>query len=459
VSSNNYLPDASVAALRSRLTGPAFLPDDRGYLEECATYNLLTPLRPRIAIGAQTAADVQAAVRFAADNGLGVAIRDGGHIVAKQDEGIVAVNMTRMRNVSVTPEKRQVRFGGGALWQNVLDAVTPLGLAPLNGSSPTVGATGYLMGDGHSPSLGRSFGWAPQFVTALEVVTADGRASRITADSNPELFFAIRGTKGNFGIVTAVETDVFPVTRIYGGGLWFAGADIAEVLHAWREWVTEIPDQMSTSVAILRLPQDPALPDPLRGAFVVHVRVQYNGAAEEGEKLLAPLRGAAPTVLDTVGEMPYAQAATVHMDPPEPLPHLERSSGLAELTKETVDALVGFAGPDSDCQLVVIEIRHLGGALSRAPRTPDAIPSRGLPFQLFAFGVGPTQQLADLIALVRPWADTRTMVNFLAPEEATTQREMRVIYGAELYDRLARIKRDYDPTNMFRVNHNIEPAA
>jgi len=197
----------------------------------------------------------------------------------------------------------------------------------------------------------------------------------------------------------------------------------------------------------------------------VHVRVAYNGMAEEGEKLLARLRAIAPTVFDTVGELPYAQAATIHMDPPLPLPYADRSSGLAELTAEAVQALVEFAGPHSDCQLASMEIRHLGGALDRAPRTPDAISLRGLPYQLFAFGVGPGEQmpalraqLAEMVDRVRPWADARRMVSFLSPDEATNPRAMREVYGPELYDRLARIKREYDPANMFRVNHNIEPA-
>ena len=454
-----------VADLSDRLSGPAFLPGEPGYSEECGTYNLMTPLRPRVAVGAETVGDVQAAVRFAAEHGLGVAVRGGGHIVAKQDEGIVVINMRRMRAVSVDTDARRVRFGGGALWQDVLDAVTPLDLAPMSGSSPTVGATGYLLGGGHSPYLGRSFGWAAEYISVLELVTADGQVRRVTAESEPELFFALRGTKGNFGIVTAVESELFPVAHIYGGGLWFAGEHIAEVLHTWREWVADIPDEMSSSVAVQRLPPDPALPEPLRGAFVVHVRTAYNGTAGDGEKLLVRLRCAAPVILDTVSELTYAQAATIHMDPPAPLPYVDRSCGLAELTAPTVDALVRFAGPRSSCELASIEIRHLGGALDRQPRTPDAIPARGLPYQLFAFGVGPEEQMpelrAQLAALVdqmQPWAHAHRMVSFLSPDEATDQHAMRELYGAELYDRLARIKRHYDHANMFRINHNIEPA-
>jgi hypothetical protein len=458
--------DSLVADLRSRLTGPAFLPGEPGYAQECSTFNLITPLRPRVAVGAETVADIQATVGFAAEHGLGVAVRGGGHIVAKQDEGIVLVNMSRMRTVSVDVDARRVHFGGGALWQDVLEAVTPWGLAPMNGSAPTVGATGYFLGGGQSHCLGRTLGWAAEYITALHVVTADGRARKVTADSEPDLFFALRGTKGNFGIVTAVETEIFPVTRIYGGGLWFAGEHISEVLHAWREWVSDIPDELSSSVAIQRLLPDPALPRPLRGQFVVHVRITYNGATEDGEKLLAPfLRHTAPTILNTVGELTYAQAATIHMDPPAPMPYVDRSTGLSELTSDTVDALVRFAGPRSTCELASIELRRLGGALGRKPRIPDAIPMRGLPYQLFAFGVGPEEKLPGLrdqvIALadeMRPWADSRCIVGFLSPEEAVDQGAMREIYGTELYDRLARIKRDYDPTNMFRVNHNIEPA-
>ena len=316
---------ARLAWLRERLTGHAFLPGEDGYAEETGTYNLMTPLRPRIAVRAASVADVQAAVRFAAENDLGVAVRGGGHIVARQDQDILVVSLRQMRAVSVVPDRRRVTFEGGALWQDVLDAVTPYGLAPLNGSSPTVGATGYLLAGGHSPLLGRSFGWAAEYITRVEVVTADGRARTVTAGSDPDLFFALRGTKGNFGIVTAVEMEVFPVARLYGGGLWFAGQHMADVLDAWRTWVTGIPLEMATSIAVQRLPHDPQLPGPLRGAFVLHLRTAYHGPAEDGEKLLAPMRAAAPAILDTVAELPYAQAATIHMDPPAPLPYVDRT--------------------------------------------------------------------------------------------------------------------------------------
>ena len=260
--------------------------------------------------------------------------------------------------------------------------------------------------------------------------------------------------------------ELFPVTEVYGGGLWFPGRHLAEVLGAWRTWVADIPERMTTSIAIQRLPADPALPEPLRGEFVVHLRTAYLGPAELAEKVLAPMRSAGPVILDTIAELTYAAAATIHLDPPSPLPYVDRSSGLAQVNRDTVDALVGVAGPGSGCELASIEIRHLGGALDRPPRTPDAVPARGLPFQLFAFGVGPAEQapalreqLAGLVEAVQPWADQRRMMAFLSPDEATDPQAVRQLYGADRYDRLARIKRRYDPDNLFRVNHNIEPAA
>ena len=208
------------------------------------------------------------------------------------------------------------------------------------------------------------------------------------------------------------------------------------------------------------------LPEPLRGEFVVHLRTAYLGPAELAEKVLAPMRSAGPVILDTIAELTYAAAATIHLDPPSPLPYVDRSSGLAQVNRDTVDALVGVAGPGSGCELASIEIRHLGGALDRPPRTPDAVPARGLPFQLFAFGVGPAEQapalreqLAGLVEAVQPWADQRRMMAFLSPDEATDPQAVRQLYGADRYDRLARIKRRYDPDNLFHLNQNIVPPS
>ncbi len=461
---HRLLGPESLAGLDAEVDGPVLSPDDPAYAAECATYNLRTPLAPAVVVGATSVADVQAAVRFATRRGMPVAVRGGGHAVTDSARDALLINLGRMHHSSVDPQTRTARIAGGAVWRQVLDAATPHGLAPMNGSAPTVGAVGYLLGGGHSPTLGRTLGYADEYVTSIDVVTADGDLHTATATDEADLHFALRGSRGNFGVVTAVETEVFPVTRLYGGGLYFAGERAADVLHVWRNWVAGVPPEMTSSVAILRLPPMPTIPEPIRGAFLVHVRIAYLGDAAEGETLVAPLRAIGPRVLDTVREMPYAEVGTIHSDPPDPLPYVEGATGLREFSPATIDALLDLAGPDSECPLVGVEVRPLGGALDHTPATPDAVPSRGLPFQTFAFGVGGPDEIDGLrsyldvvIDGLASWTDPHMMVNFLGPDDPDSR--LREVYGPDIYDRLAQVKAAYDPDNTFRANHNIPPAS
>ncbi|GLY99875.1 oxidoreductase [Actinoplanes sp. NBRC 103695] len=452
----------TLSELRSRLAGPVFVPGDPGYDEERATFNLNTPLTPAVVVGAATAADVQHAVRFAAGNGLAVATRGGGHLQPRTGEGQLLLTLDRMTSVTVDPRASSVRITGSPRWGDITAAAGVHGLAAAHGSSPTVGAVGYLLGGGMSPVLGRPFGYASDHITSIDVVTADGHLRTVTATDDSDLFVALRGSRGNLGVVTGMEFGVFPVATVYGGGLWFAGERLAEVLPAWRDFAATLPDAATTSISVLRLPPLPEIPEPLRGSFTVHVRFTYVGPAADGERLLTPMRALGATVLDTIAEIPYAESGTVHNDPAFPLPYYDRSLGLRELSDATLAALLDLAGPDSGCPLVAVEIRPLGGALDRTPEVPDAVPSRGLPFQFFALGIGGPDTapllhsyLATCVDRLTPWADPRSMVNFVSPEEGRTPAELRAVYGADLYDRVVAVKEKYDPDNMFRINHNI----
>ncbi|MET8117779.1 FAD-binding oxidoreductase [Micromonospora sp. NPDC005189] len=441
------------------------MPEDAGFVAECATYNLLNPLRPALVVGASCVADVQAAVRFAGNHGMPVAVSATGHQVRQPAAGAVLITLRRMTGATVDVVRRMARIEGGTRWQDVVDTAAAHGLAPVNGSSMTVGAVGYLLGGGLSPTLGRTRGYGADTVRAVEIVTADGQVRRVTAHCEPDLFFAVRGGKGNFGVVTAVEADLFEVRRLYGGAIYFAGEHAADVLHTWRDWAVGLPIEMTTSVAVQRLPPVPDLPEPIRGAFVVAVRVAYLGQSTEGESLVAKMRAAAPVLLDEVTDMPYAQVGRIHSDPVDPLPYVDRTTGLRALPPEAVDALLDVVGPNADCPLASVELRALGGALDHQAEVPNAVSSRGLPFVLFGFGVGPAEQaaslgahLAKVIEAMQPWADERTVPNFLSADEATTPAAVRTVYGADLYDRLTRIKARWDPANMFRMNHNIPPC-
>src|SRR6185437_3957093 len=286
-------------------------------------------------------------------------------------------------------------------------------------------------------------------VRSLDAVTADGALRHVDAQSDPELFWALSGGKGNFGVVTRLEFALFPVSRLYGGGIYFPGERMAEVLRTWTAWHPNTPETMSSSFAALRLPPLPEIPEPLRGVFSVVLRVAYNGTPEDGERMIAPLRAAAPAVLDTVADMPYAAVSSIHNEPTEPLPYYERSIMLREFPAQAQDKLVELVGPDSDATMWIAELRALGGAWDREPAVPNAVATRGLPYVLLGVEVGPLsaegrlkESIAALLSGMAPWQGDRRMVNNLAPEEAA---DAAAIYGPERYERLARIKKTYDP--------------
>jgi FAD/FMN-containing dehydrogenase len=383
--------------------------------------------------------------------------------VVNAAHGAVMIATHRMDDVAIDAAGRTARVGAGALWSEVVREAAKAGLAPLNGSNPTVGVSGYTLGGGLSPTLGRSHGYAADHVRSLDVVTADGELRHVDAESEPELFWALRGGKGNFAVVTALEFDLFPVSRLYGGGIYFPGERMAEVLREWTAWHPGTPETMVSSFAVLRLPPLPELPEPLRGAFLVSLRFAYNGTAEDGERMIAPLRAVAPAVLDTVRDMPYTEVASIHNEPTDPLPYYERGIMLREFPAQAQDKLVELVGPASATTLWIAELRALGGAWDREPAVPNAVATRGLPYSLLGVSVGPLSQeqqlkksVAELLDGMQPWQGDRRLVNNLAPDEAA---DAAAIYGPERYERLAAIKKTYDPANMFRLNHNVAPTA
>jgi FAD/FMN-containing dehydrogenase len=456
------LPE-DVQSLAAVVAGSVLLPGQAGYDDERAVFNLNHELAPALIVVAESAADAQAAVAFAAAQGRPVLVKTTGHQMVGAARDAVVIATHRMNDVVIDVVGRAARVGAGALWSEVVAAAAKDGLAPLNGSNPTVGVSGYTLGGGLSPTLGRSHGYAADHVRSLDVVTADGQLRQVDATSEPELFWALRGGKGNFGVVTALEFDVFPVARIYGGGLYFPGERMADVLRTWSAWHPNTPETMVSSFAALRLPPLPELPEPLRGVFAVTLRFAYNGTAADGERIIAPLRAIAPTIMDTVRDMPYSEVASIHDEPTEPLPYYERGVMLREFPGPAQDRLIELVGPGSDTTMWIAELRALGGAWDREPAEPNAVATRGLPYSLLGVEVGPLsdeprlrRSVAALLDGMARWQGDRRLVNNLAPEEAV---DAAAIYGPERYARLAAVKKAYDPTNMFRINHNVAPAT
>ncbi|MET7399354.1 FAD-binding oxidoreductase [Dactylosporangium sp. NPDC005572] len=456
---------AALAALTTRVGGPVLLPGDDAYDRGRATFNLSVQHHPALVIGATSAADVVEAVRFAGQHGLRVAVQATGHGPAEAADGALLIDTSRMAAVSIDADTRIARVEAGVRWAAVITAASAHGLAALNGSSPTVGVVGYTLGGGLSPVLGRAHGYAADHVTAFDIVTADGRLRHVTAATEPELFWAVRGGKANFGVVTAIEFRLFPLTRLYGGGLYFPGAQASQILKAWRSWVETTPDELTSSVALLRLPPIPEVPEPLRGQFVVHVRVAYLGSAGDGEQLVTPVRTAGTPVIDTLADMPYSAVAAIHNDPVEPLPIHDRSTLLQDLPAAAIDRIVALAGQDAEVPVTMVEIRHLGGALRRAPQSLNAVANRDAPFLLFAASVaGPDEAVhhvalhTRLFAALATWDTGRTFANFLAPGDNRPTHVMSA-YLREDRHMLAALKQLWDPQQIFSLTHAIRPTG
>ena len=455
--------EANLKLLAEQVKGPVLTPGEDGYGNETAAWNLAVAHRPLVAVGATSVADVQAAVRFAAGLQLPIAVLATGHGSTISADGAVLINLRRMNDIQIDAQAQSATVGAAVEMQPLVDAAAAAGLAPLAGSSPNVGVVGYTLGGGLSPVLSRAHGFAADHVTAAQIVTADGAVRQIDADTEPDLFWAIRGGKGNFGVITALTFGLVPLTRLYGGGLYFDGEHAGAVVEAYRRVVAKATDDLSVSFVFLRMPDVEFVPEPLRNRFVVHVRVAYLGSAQDGEQLIADLRTAAPVMIDTVAEMPFTAMAAIHADPLDPLPVYEASTLLHDFPEAAAAALLAAAGPDVDTPILAIEIRHLGGALGRLGPVPSAVGHRDARFQLFIGAVGAPEMLETFRApleevrqALAPWSTGGHAVNFLGNLEAIPG-SAESAYEPEVYARLQDVKLSFDPENLFRINFNISP--
>jgi hypothetical protein len=450
-----------LASLRSACDGIVAVPGEDGYDEEVATWNLAVQLRPALAVGAGTVGDVATVVRWAARRGMAVGVNSTGHGAVPNADGALLISTRRLSQITIDPVSATATVGAGARMGDITAAAAPYGLAPIQGSSGSAGAAGFTLGGGLGV-MSRMFGLAADRVLSIDVVTSDGRLRTVDADHHPELFWALRGGMGNFGVVTSYRTALEQLTTFFGGGIFFDGAHAVDVLHAHRRWITGLTEQTSSSVALLRLPPDPAVPEPIRGRYVVHVRMAHAGDGAEGARLARGIRSAAPVLLDALGDLPTTSLDLVHQDPPAPTPTHERGCLLDQLTPDTIDAVAREASAPGS-PLMLAEIRQLGGAIARPPAAPNAVPGRAAPFVLFALaldipplaGAG-ARAVASLLEAVRPWRSPVTIPNFLG--RSSTPAEVRSAWPDRSLGRMLDIKQGWDLANLFRVGHALLPA-
>lgn len=452
--------DRPADRLRGLADGAIHLPGDPGYDAARAAWNLAVDQRPAAVALPRTADEVAQIVRAAHAAGLRVAPQSTGHnagpLVAGGLDDVVIVRVSELNEISVDTTHRIVRVGGGTVWLPAVQAAAEHGLTVLHGSSADVGIAGYSLGGG----LGwyaRSLGLATNSLTAVEIVLANGDLVRADADHHSELFWAVRGGGGNFGIVTALEFRAYDFSTAYAGMMMWDVEMAPRVLDMWRAWAPVAPDEVTTSFRILRIPPIPEMPDFIRGRTIVVIDGAVLADDERAGDILAPLRSLEPE-LDTFGRVPTETLVHLHMDPEEPAPGVMRSTMLRELDDEGADAFLGLFGPGVETPLMIAELRQLGGAIGRPHEGGGVLTHLEGEFALICGGMAPTPELGAMIAAagdravaaLQPWSNGRSYLNFA--EEPT---DARTAYADDAWLRLAAIRSAVDPDGVFVANHAI----
>ena len=442
---------------RAGYTGAVSFPGDPSYPADSAAWNLMADQHPAAVALPDDAEDVRRLVVAAVEAGLRVAPQSTGHnatpLASLADA--VLLKTDRLHDVVIDAERRTARVGAGALWGDVAAAARKEGLTALHGSSPTVGVAGYLLGGGLS-WFARSHGLACNHVVGIDLVLADGRHVHADAEENVELFWAVRGGGGSFGVVTAFEIELLEVESVYAGMLLWDQVHAERVLRGWRDWAATAPESVTTSFRLINFPPLPEIPDFLRGRRVVVV----DGAAQAddalGSALLAPLRDLEPEI-DTFASTGTDALVRLHMDPEDPVPVVSDSVVLSSLSDDAACDLLTVAGPEAPPALLIVELRQLGGAL--AYRQPGGALNH-LPgeFLVWAGAITPTPEAAagarhDTRAVVDAVSRHGVRPAYLNFVENLT--DVRRFFDAITWRQLVGIKSAVDPTSVFVANHPI----
>ena len=455
----------SLAQLKAGFRGEIIKPDDAAYESARKVWNGMIDRRPGVIVRPTGAADVAAAVRFARSHDVLVSVRGGGHNVAGNavcDDGMV-IDLSKMKGIRVDPVHKTVWVQAGAVWADVDHETQAYGLATTGGLVGSTGIAGFTLGGGVG-WLMRSYGLACDNLVGAELVTADGRFVRANAGENPDLFWGLRGGGGNFGVVTAFEFrlhEVGPV--IYGGLLLYPFERTSDLLRFFGTFTEGAPDALTATFVFVTAPFAPFIPAAFQGQKACGVMFCYNGTQAEGEKAVKALLDFGKPALEMVGPMPYAAFQTM-LDEGEPPGHMNywKSHYLNEIRPEAIESLVAHCA-EVPSALSEAHIQHLGAAVARVPTADTAFPNRRSPYVLNVLGkwTDPRENERNIRWVrstwdaMRPFATGGIYVNFLGD---TTEDAVRASYGEGQYERLAALKAKYDPTNFFRMNHNIAPA-
>ena len=459
------MTDLSHSRAAVDFTGTTIGASDVGYDDAREVFNGMVDHRPELIMRCERTSDVVAALAVAHNESLPVSVYGGGHSVTGSAvvDGGLCIDLRGLDQVVVDPDARTARVGGGATW-GVVDAATQEhGLAVTGGRVSTTGVGGLSLGSG-SGWLERSFGFACDNLLSAEVVTADGRVVTASNEVNSDLFWGLRGGGGNLGIVTEFTFSLHPVGPILLGGMLMYPASMAgELLRFWRDFMLAAPDEVGSGVALITAPPLDFVPEPVRGQPVVGVVVCYSGDPEVGQEILAPMLEFGPPAINMVQPMPYvAIQQLLDGANPKGMRNYWSADFLESLPDDAIDTLVSHATkPVSPLTQVLLAAG--GGAIARVPEGETAFGQRDAPFNVhyLSMWADPADDEAniefthEISTVMKPWATGRVYLNYIGDEGPG---RVEAAFGPEKFTRLQKLKRTWDPQNVFRHNQNIEPA-
>ncbi|MFF8609465.1 FAD-binding oxidoreductase [Streptomyces sp. NPDC015346] len=456
------VPESALAGLREDLAGAVLVPGDPGYDEARTLHNAMIDRRPAVIAQCETQADVSNAILFGRETELPIAVRGGGHSVAGTsavDDGLV-VDLRRMHRVVVDPEDLTVRVEGGATMSHLDRACQPFGVATTGGRASTTGVGGFTLGGG-SGWLERKFGLACDNLLAVDLITAEGKHVVASADDHPELFWALHGGGGNFGVATSLTLRLHELPAMSMAMLFFLPGAAPEAVRAFRDLGEVAPDEVGGGIVYFPAPPAPFVPEHLVGELVCGALLTYTGPVDEVREFAAPLLALKPEA-EMVTDIPYAELQCMMDDPPG-LRNYWSAEYLSEFPDEAVDVFCERASRIPMPTTTQHVLFMMGGAVADGP-LDHPVPWRTAPWVVHPFATweDPADDdrvrrwVRDVRADARPWSIDAVYLNFIGNEG-----ERRVVagYGAGNHQRLAMVKAAYDPDNVFRLNHNIAPAA
>ncbi len=426
---------------------------DADYTAELAGFNTAYPQNPDAVVAASSPADVVEAIAYAREHGLTVRALSTGHGTHAPLMGGLVINVSRLADVVIDPEARTATIGGGARWAAVVEAAAAHGLAPITGSSPNVGVAGYITGGGLGP-LARSHGFSSDWAREFTVATASGEVVTANANENPDLFWALRGGKGGFGVVLSTTIELVELATLYGGALIFDEPHLETVVRGWATYTADAPADVTTSVVVIAFPPLDVVPEPFRGRRLTMVRFAFPGDSATGESLAAPLRALAPVYIDTVREMPYTEIGTVHSDPVDPGPGWGTGGLITSVDGGFVDALLPFIGSGAQVPFMAVELRHIGGATRHDVPEGSSVGGRNSDYTFHVIGAPDPSLFAEVLprvadgflAAIGPWVAEESTANF------ANSRTADRAWSPESAKRLARIRSEIDPTGLFPLS-------